>query len=69
MLKRFVIPKLNDLDENAEILFQQDGATAHTAKRSMDLLGEMFGSRLISLLADAKYSGGSPDLPPCDYFW
>jgi hypothetical protein len=35
-------------DEITYSLFQQDGATAHTANDSMKLLNEIFGERVIS---------------------
>lgn len=42
--------------------FQQDGATAHTAKALMNILKEMFGDRLISHRADIEWSPRSSDL-------
>lgn len=68
MLLQFLKPKLKELDEEAEIWFQQDGATAHTAKKSMDVLREMFPSHVISLRGDVGWPARSPDLSPCDYF-
>ena len=61
MFEIFVKPKHNDLDENGEVWFQQDGSTTHTAKRSIVSLGEMLSSRLTSFLADVKWSTCSPD--------
>ena len=48
--------------------FQQDGATAHTARRSLRVLREMFPGRLISLRGDVEWPARSPDLSPCDFF-
>ena len=48
--------------------FQQDGATAHTAKNSMDVLRNLFLSHLISLRGDIGWPARSPDLSPCEYF-
>ena len=45
--------------------FQQDGATAHTSGRSMHLLKEFFGDRII--LKDVWHSG-SPDLNSPDFY-
>ena len=45
--------------------FQQDGATAHTAWRSMQVLWEIFPGKLISLRGDVGWPGYSPDLAPC----
>ncbi len=40
--------------------FQQDGATAHTARRSRQLMQERFPGRLISLRGDVSW----PLAPP-----
>ena len=65
-LHRFLKPKLEDLRNETEVWFQQDGATAHTAKKSMDVLVEMFPSHVISLRGDVGWPAHSPDLSPCD---
>ena len=38
--------------EEEEVWFQQDEATAHTARRSMEMLRELFPGRLVSLRGD-----------------
>jgi hypothetical protein len=48
--------------------FQQDGATAHMAWRSMQVLWEMFPGKLISLCSDVEWPAHSPDLAPCNFF-
>ena len=68
MLQNFLKPKLQDLDDNSTALFQQDGAIAHTAKNSMDVLRDLFPSHLILLRGDIGWPAHSPDLSPCDYF-
>ena len=68
MLQNFLMPKLRNLGENATVWFQQDGATAHTAKKSMDVLRRLFPAHLISLHGDIGWPARSPDLSPCDYF-
>ena len=45
--------------------FQQDGATAHTSGRSMDLSKEFFGDRIIS---KDVLPPRSPDLNPPDFY-
>ena len=45
MIENWLRPAIQD---NPEIWFQQDGATAHTAHQSMALLRGLFGERLIS---------------------
>ncbi|GFX03291.1 hypothetical protein TNCV_3555191 [Trichonephila clavipes] len=47
MITNFFIPELNNHDVQ-ELWFQQDGATCHTARASIDLLKDTFGDRLIS---------------------
>ena len=48
--------------------FQHDGATAHTARASMDVLRPLFGDALISKFADTLWPPRSPDLSICGYF-
>lgn len=55
--------------ELSEILnghFQQDSATAHTARVSMALLADVFGDRIIS---QGLWPPRSPDLTPPDFFF
>jgi hypothetical protein len=45
MLENFLRPKLDDIfDEHGaeKVWFQQDGAAAHTSRRSLGILREMF---------------------------
>jgi hypothetical protein len=67
MLHNFLPPRLNELG-NASLWFQQDGATAHTARASMEVLREIFPGCLISLRGDIPWPAHSPDLSPCDFF-
>ncbi|GFU63133.1 glucose dehydrogenase [Trichonephila clavipes] len=49
--------------------FQQDGATCHTARTTIDLLKDAFGDdRLISLFGSVYWTPRSCDLTPLDYF-
>jgi len=71
MLENFFEPKLQELSEQTnlgEIWFQQDGATAHTARISMTKLRQMFPTRLVSLRGDLGWPARSPDLSICDFF-
>ena len=45
--------------------FQQDGATAHTARVSMAAVSEVFGDRVISR---SLWPPRSPDLTPPDFY-
>lgn len=48
--------------------FQQDGATAHTARETINLLNEMFPGRLVSKNGDFDWPPRSPDLTAPDFF-
>jgi hypothetical protein len=54
--------------ELSTIWFQQDGATAHTERASMELIQEMFPEQVISLHRELPWPAHSPDLFACDYF-
>ncbi|GFX67478.1 DNA-directed RNA polymerase subunit [Trichonephila clavipes] len=51
-----------------ELWFQQDGATYHTARATIDLLKDTFGDRLISRFGPVNWPPRSWDLTPLDYF-
>ena len=53
---------------NPEMWFQQDGATAHTARQSMTLLRGLFGERLISRISGFNWPSRSLDLTAPDFF-
>ncbi|GFW99042.1 down syndrome cell adhesion molecule-like protein Dscam2 [Trichonephila clavipes] len=63
----FFIPELNNHDVQ-ELWFQQDGATCHTARATIDLLKDTFGDRLISRFGPVNWPPRSCDLTPLDYF-
>ncbi|GFV68169.1 putative DD41D transposase [Trichonephila clavipes] len=67
MITNFFIPELNNHDVQ-ELWFQQDGATCHTARATIDLLKDMFGDRLISSFGPVNWPPRSCDLTPLDYF-
>ncbi|GFT26257.1 putative DD41D transposase [Trichonephila clavipes] len=67
MITNFFIPELNNHDVQ-ELWFQQDGATCHTARATIDLLKDTFGDRLISRLGPVNWPPRSCDLAPLDYF-
>ncbi|GFX40073.1 DUF4817 domain-containing protein [Trichonephila clavipes] len=59
----------NDEGHNiTELWFQQDGATCHTARATIDLLKDTFGDRLISRFGPVNWPPRSSDLTPLDYF-
>ncbi|GFW27130.1 putative LOC100569746 [Trichonephila clavipes] len=67
MITNFFIPELNNHDVQ-EVWFQQDGATCHTARATIDLLKDTFGDRLISHFGPVNWPPRSWDLTPLDYF-
>ncbi|GFU59845.1 uncharacterized protein TNCV_4726121 [Trichonephila clavipes] len=67
MITNFFIPELNNPDVQ-ELWFQQDGATCHTARATIDLLKDTFGNRLISRFGPVNWPPRSCDLTPLDYF-
>jgi len=68
MLEGSVEPQLRRLGIDPEALnFQQDGATAHTARNSMAVVREMFGT-VISRFGDIAWPAQSPDLTVPDFF-
>ncbi|GFU89689.1 putative transposable element [Trichonephila clavipes] len=67
MITNFFIPELNNRDVE-ELWFQQNGATCHTARATIDLLKDTFGDRLISRFGPVNWPPRSCDLTPLDYF-
>ncbi|GFX13600.1 uncharacterized protein TNCV_3136731 [Trichonephila clavipes] len=67
MITNFFFPELNNHDVQ-ELWFQQDGATCHTARATIDLLKDTFGDRLISRFGPVNWPPRSCDLTPLDYF-
>ncbi|GFT49594.1 putative LOC100569746 [Trichonephila clavipes] len=67
MITNFFIPELNNHDVQ-ELWFQQDGATCHTVRATIDLLKDTFGERLISRFGLVNWPPRSCDLTPLDYF-
>jgi hypothetical protein len=68
MVRNFLTPEVSRGIELSTIRFQQDGATAHTAIASMEVIREMFTEHVVSLHGEPPWSARSPDLSACDYF-
>ncbi|GFT13004.1 uncharacterized protein TNCV_431271 [Trichonephila clavipes] len=68
MITNFFIPELNNHDVQ-ELWFQQDGATCHTARATIDLLKYTFGDRLISRFGPVNWPPRSCELTPLDYLF
>ncbi|GFS77172.1 putative transposable element [Trichonephila clavipes] len=60
MITNFFIPELNNHGVQ-ELWFQQDGATCHTARATIDLLKDTFGDRLISRFGPVNWPPRSCD--------
>jgi hypothetical protein len=68
-LRNFLAPELGRLGtELTTIWFRQDGATARTARASMEIVREIFPEQVISLRGDLPWPARSPDLSGSDYF-
>ncbi|GFV14777.1 uncharacterized protein TNCV_3959871 [Trichonephila clavipes] len=67
MITNFFIPELNN-HKVQELWIQQDGATCHTARATIDLLKDTFGDRLISRFGPVNWPPRSCDLTPLDCF-
>lgn len=68
MISEKVIPDLKSQRAFSKTIFQQDGASSHTAHETISLLKRNFRSRLLSLRGDREWPPHSPDLNPLDYF-
>ncbi|GFT52041.1 putative transposable element [Trichonephila clavipes] len=67
MTTNFFIHELNNHDVQ-ELWFQQDGATCHTTRATIDLLKDTFVDRLVSRFGPVNRPPRSCDLTPLDYF-
>ena len=60
-ISHFYLAKMQELDLH-DLLFQQDGATYHTARARMDLLTAEFGERFVSRSGPVNWPPRSCDL-------
>ncbi|GFW41055.1 uncharacterized protein TNCV_414641 [Trichonephila clavipes] len=67
MITNFFIPELYNHDVQ-ELWSQQDGATCHTARATIDLLKDAFGDRLFSCFGPVNWPPRSCHLTLLDYF-
>jgi len=68
MIRNHVIPSLKRKKCFSTTIYQQDGAPAHTAFRTIEFLKEQFGAQLICKNSEHSWPPYSPDLAPPDYF-
>ena len=68
MLKDYLIPNLKKHKKFSTTIFQQDGATPHTALNTKEFLKREFGEdAVISRGFPFAWPGYSPDLTPADF--
>ncbi|GFV60541.1 uncharacterized protein TNCV_3471761 [Trichonephila clavipes] len=67
MITNFFIPELNNHDVQ-ELWFQQDGATCHIARATIDFLKDTFGARLILRFGPVNWPPRPCDLTLLEYF-
>ena len=66
-ITNFFLAKMQELDLH-DMCFQQDVATCHTARLTMDLLRVQFGEHFISHSRKVNWPPRSCDLMPLEYF-
>ena len=65
MIRDFLRPQIANMPG---LWFQQDGATAHTARETMHLLTECFDDKIISRNGNVNWPSRFPDLTSPDFF-
>jgi hypothetical protein len=66
MLQHFFIPQI--VQYGVTGIFQQKGATSHTATMSINILKDLFPNRIISRNWNIPWPPRSPDITACDFF-
>lgn len=70
MLENFLEAELENNEwVNGSTWFQQDGATPHTSRASMNIVRRIFPEKVISRYGDIPWPPRSPDLTPADFFY
>ena len=64
MMQNFFTPQLARFPVNESTLFQQDGATSHTARMSMNAVNALFPNRVVSRNWDIPWPHLLPRLNP-----
>ena len=67
LLGRFLMPEIKAHNLH-DILFQQDGATCHTARETMNLLRSRFGEQFMFRLGPVDWPPRSCDITPLDFY-
>ena len=67
-LQEFLIPQLDEDDQEGRIHFQQDGAPLHYLGEVREYLNTRFPGRWVGRAAPIAWPPRSPDLTPMDFF-
>lgn len=67
ILTNFLWPQIDAINVD-DLWFQQDGATCHTSRLTIDLLRAKFDNRIISRFGDVNWLARSCDLTLLDFF-
>ncbi|OZI14502.1 hypothetical protein CE195_08265, partial [Sodalis-like symbiont of Philaenus spumarius] len=68
MVQQFLIPQINEDDEERNVYFMQDGAPPHYLTDVKDFLNDHFSGQWIGRDAPIAWSPRSPDPTPLDFF-
>ena len=68
MLRNFFLPRLAQVADINNVIFQQDGAPPHYSLAVRSFLNEHFADRWIGRRGPLEWAPRSPDLTPCDFF-
>ncbi|XP_076254287.1 uncharacterized protein LOC143192681 [Rhynchophorus ferrugineus] len=68
IIQNFLVTEIVEEQGLEDMWFQQDGATAHTARSTIQLLNDVFPRELISQSGNLAWPAKSPDLTAPDFF-
>jgi hypothetical protein len=69
MIQTFFMQELTQFPHaNDNTQFQQDGATSHTARNSINAINQLFPNYIISRNGEISWPARLPDLSACDCF-
>jgi hypothetical protein len=68
ILQQFLIPQLDEDDQEGRVYFQQDSASPHYLGEECEYLSTRFPGRSIGRAAPIVWPSRSPDLTPMDSF-
>jgi hypothetical protein len=68
MLRETIITEIKQKYRGEEVWFQHDGAPAHTAQQTTELLNQHFPGKWVGINGPTQWPPRSPDLTPPDFF-